>query len=51
MTAPWQKYSTAASRGPCVKCGQPVTWWNGLRNWFGELVHLVCPPPHDGGNE
>jgi hypothetical protein len=31
-----------ASRGACVHCGEIVTWTNGLRNWFGELVHLSC---------
>jgi hypothetical protein len=46
-----------SARGPCVNCGAPVTWTNGLRNWFGELVHLRCPdltpmlPGHDGGDE
>jgi hypothetical protein len=33
-----------ASRGPCTCCGQPVHWHDGLRNWFGDPVHLTCPP-------
>ena len=33
-----------AGRGPCVKCGQPVLRDGGLRNAFGELVHLHCQP-------
>ena len=35
----WQ----TAPRGPCIHCGRPVDRLNGLRNWFGELVHLRCP--------
>jgi hypothetical protein len=35
------------SRGPCVRCGQPVTRrlgeTHGFRNGFGELRHLTCP--------
>jgi hypothetical protein len=31
-----------ASRGLCTHCGTPVIWSNGLRNWFGQLVHHVC---------
>ena len=31
------------SIGLCVNCGQPVTRINGLRNWFGQPVHLCCP--------
>jgi hypothetical protein len=31
-----------ASRGPCYRCGQPVHRYDGLRNWFGELVHHRC---------
>src|SRR5690606_26037308 len=34
-----------AVRGPCARCGHPVTWATGLRNWFGHLVHLTCPAP------
>jgi hypothetical protein len=32
-------------RGPCIRCGEPVTWSNGLRDWFAELVHITCPAP------
>jgi hypothetical protein len=32
----------SASRGPCIHCGEPVTWQDGLKNWFGELVHRRC---------
>jgi TubC N-terminal docking domain len=38
-----------SSRGPCVNCGEPVTWANGLRNSFGQLVHLTCPAPAPEG--
>jgi hypothetical protein len=35
------------ARGPCVKCGHPVLCTPGdhagLRNAFGDLVHLRCP--------
>jgi hypothetical protein len=31
-----------ASRGPCYRCGEPVTWHDGMRNWFGKLVHHRC---------
>ena len=39
--------TTAPSRGPCTHRANPVTRSNGLRNWFGDLVHLRCPelPP------
>jgi hypothetical protein len=36
---------SAKSRGPCSRCGQPVTWHDGLRNWFGDLVHHACAGP------
>jgi hypothetical protein len=32
----------SASRGPCTYCGEPVTWRDGLRNWFGQLTHHRC---------
>jgi hypothetical protein len=38
-----------AERGPCYRCGHPVTWQNGLRNWFGDLVHLTCPEEFEQG--
>jgi hypothetical protein len=43
--------SAKTPRGPCARCGQPVTWTNGLRNWFGEEVHLSCPTPDPGKPE
>jgi hypothetical protein len=35
-------FMSATSRGPCVHCDEPVTWHDGLRNWFGELTHHRC---------
>jgi hypothetical protein len=39
-------YIENASRGPCIRCGGPVTRLgptHGFRNGFGDLVHLRCP--------
>ena len=39
-------YFANTSRGPCIRCGQPVTRLgitHGFRNGFGDLVHLRCP--------
>jgi hypothetical protein len=35
--------NTDKTRGPCIRCKNPVTRANGFRNWFGQPVHLTCP--------
>ena len=40
-----------ASRGPCTHCGKPVVWHEGLRNWFGDLVHHACAGKWKGDAE
>jgi hypothetical protein len=32
----------AEVRGACAHCSEPVTWADGLKNWYGRLVHHRC---------